>query len=121
MLSSNSKNATINETIQGKKCYFYIQYQNFGIIGFKDASFNNLSDGSSNGGYIIYLVNEIGQSSTISWQSKKLQREVEKAVASETLVEVECAKAYYWIARLLKKTLHNNNKKQLLPATECNR
>ena len=34
-------------------------FKNFKTVGFTDASFRNLSDASSPGGYIIYLATEI--------------------------------------------------------------
>ena len=102
MLSSNSKNTTVNEIIQANNILekatrenLILRFgltgniKNFKIIGFNDASFGNLSDGSSQG-YIIYLLNEIGECTRISWQSKKLQRMVKSATASDTLVQVEC-------------------------------
>ena len=76
---------------------------NFKIIGFNDAYFGNLSDRSSQGGYIIYLVSEIGECSPISWQFKKLQRVVKSAMTSETIVKVECSEVCYWIASLLNE------------------
>ena len=41
--------------------------KNFKKKRFNDASIGNLSDGSSQGGYIIYLVDEIGECSPVSW------------------------------------------------------
>ena len=40
-------------------------------------------------------------------------------MASETLAQVECAEACYWIAGLLNEILYNDNKKPPLPAIEC--
>ena len=40
-------------------------------------------------------------------------------MASETLVQVECAEACYWIASLMNKILHNDIRKQPLPAIKC--
>ena len=68
-LRSTSKNATVNEIIQANKILEKAQKENlilrfslkgniknFKIIRLNDASFGNLSDGSSQGGYKIYLV-----------------------------------------------------------------
>ena len=62
MLSSNRKNATVNEIIQANKIlekarreHVFLRFslrgniKNFTIIGFNDASFGNLWDGSSQG------------------------------------------------------------------------
>ena len=64
MLSSNSKNATVNEIIQANKILekakrenVFLRFslrgniKNFIIMGFNDASFGNLWDGSSQGCY----------------------------------------------------------------------
>ena len=64
--------------------------KNFKIVGFNDASFRSLFDGSSQWGYIIYIVTAIGESCPVSWQSKKLQEIVKSVMASETLIQVEC-------------------------------
>ena len=89
MLSSHNKHATVNEIIQANKILEKAKTKNvilrFGLkgniknyrtIGFNEVSFGNLSGDSSQGSYIIYLVNEIGECSRRSWQSKKLQRVV---------------------------------------------
>ena len=55
---------------------------NFKIAGFNDASLFIYIYFSSQGVYIIYLVNEIGECSSLSWQSKKLQRIVKSVMAS---------------------------------------
>ena len=39
---------------------------------------------------IIYLVNEIGECSQISWESNKLKSVVKSAVALEILAQAEC-------------------------------
>ena len=70
MLSSNSKNATANKIIwankileKAKREFVILRFglrgniKNIKIIGFNEASFDNPSDGSSQGDYIIYLVN----------------------------------------------------------------
>ena len=41
-------------------------------------------------------------------------------MASEILIQVECAETCYCIASLLNEILYNDNKKHPLPAIECN-
>ena len=65
-------------------------------------------------------MNEIRECSPIPSQSKKLRTVVKSAMVSGTLVQGECAAACYWLASLLNEILYNYNKKQWLPAIECN-
>ena len=44
---------------------------------------------------------------------------VKSVMASETLVQVECDDACYWIASFLNEILHDK-KKHSLPVIECN-
>ena len=75
-LSSDSMNTTVKEIIQANKILVKTKwgnvilmvglksnFKNFKTVGFTDASFRNLSDGSSPGGYIIYLATEIWECS----------------------------------------------------------
>ena len=94
--------------------------EKFRIHGFNDSSFGNLPNGGSQGAFVIYLINEKGQCSPISWQSKRLKRVVKSAMAAETLVQVECAEACFWIASLLNEILYEDPKKHPLPLIECN-
>ena len=43
--------------------------ENCKIVAYNESSFGNLADGGSQGGFVIYLVNECGQASPIMWQS----------------------------------------------------
>ena len=52
---------------------------------FSDASFGNLSDGGSQGGYVILLRGKNGKINPVTWQSKKIRRVVKSNLASEAL------------------------------------
>jgi len=58
---------------------------NLKMVTFTDASFANLSDGGTQGGYFIVLMGENGQFSPISWQSKRIKRVVRSTLADEML------------------------------------
>ena len=63
------------------------------LVVFSDSSFGNLPDGSSQGGYVVLLVNADGSSAPLSWQSKKLHRVTKSTLASETLAVIEAVDA----------------------------
>ena len=41
-------------------------------------------------------------------------------MAAETLIQVECAEACFWIANLLREIINPNNTNSKLPIIECN-
>ena len=94
--------------------------ENYKIVAYNDSSFGNLADGRSQGGFVIYLVNECGQASPIMWQSRKLQRIVKSAMAAETLIQMDCAEACYWIGSLMNEIIHADHTKQAIPVIQCN-
>ena len=59
---------------------------------FSDASFANLSDGGSQGGYILFLADRHGERLVISWKSRKVRRVVKSTTAAETLALLECGR-----------------------------
>ena len=65
-----------------------------------------LKDVGPQGGFIIYLIGENSVSSPIMWKSKQLRRVVKNAMAAETLIQVEAAKACFWLASLLSEILY---------------
>ena len=68
---------------------------------YTDASFANLPDGSSQGAYIILLMDCLGQRCPILWQSRKLRRVVKSTIAAETMALIEGAEAAVYIAQIL--------------------
>ena len=55
------------------------------IIVHSDASFNNLPNGRSQGGFILFLCDQEGHAAPIHWQSKKIRRVVKSTLAAECL------------------------------------
>ena len=105
------KNATINDVLRLNKLVrnikqekVVVKYPNLGdpnkwsMKVFSDAGFGNLPDGSSQGGYVVFLSNPQGMVAPVSWQSKKLHRITKSTLASETLAVVEAVDA----ARLIQ-------------------
>ena len=126
-LSGRVKNPTIKELIMANKVISKAKSENvtlhFGnevkprecvISGFHDASFGNLEDGGSQGGFMILIGDRKDKQRTpIMWQSRRVRRVVKSAMASETLTLVECSEACFWISQLTAEILGHKN--ELLP------
>ena len=64
------------------------------LVVFSDASLGNLEGGSSQLGYIIFLVDATGSGAPISWASKKSKRVARSTLTAETLAAseaIDCA------------------------------
>lgn len=59
------------------------------IVVVSDASYANLPDGSSQGGYVIFMVDSSGRCCPLSWQSRKIRKVCKSTLAAEgwSLVE----------------------------------
>ena len=55
------------------------------ILVYTDASFNNLGDGGSQGGQIVFLKDKYGNACPISWRSNRVRRVARSTLAAETL------------------------------------
>ena len=71
------------------------------IVCYSDASFANLRNASSQGGYIVFLYKDEKKFAAISWKSKKIQRVVKNTLAVETLALVETLEACFMIRTVL--------------------
>ena len=60
---------------------------------YRDSSYNNLDNGSSQGGFIIFVSDKTGKISPITWQSKRIRPVVQSTMAAETLALVDAVKA----------------------------
>ena len=101
-VSVSIKDSTVNDLIVANKNIrelksekVVLQYPNLGnvelcsIICFSDAAFANLKNGSSQGGFIIFLCKSDKNYAPISWKSRKIQRVVRSTLAAETLAMEE--------------------------------
>ena len=98
----------INRTIKkAKKEKSQIHIPNLGnpkllqIIAYSNASFANLTDGGSQGGYIIFLVDNNNQYMPIAWQSKSIKRIVKSTLSAETLAMVDLTEACFYYRKLI--------------------
>ena len=72
---------------------------------YSDASFNNLPDGGSQGGYIIFLCDKYRNSVPITWSSTRLKRVTRSTLAAETLALTDGCDAAFYIVNLLNDIL----------------
>ena len=79
--------------------------ESFKIVCHNNASSRNLPDSGLQGRFIICLVDEGKDSTLIMWKSKKLRRVAERVIAVKTLIQVEPAEVYFWLANIPRKIL----------------
>ena len=98
-----------------------LQYPNLGnielcsIICFSDAAFANLKNGSSQGGFIIFLYKSHKNYATISWKSRKIQQVVRSTLAAETFAMEEALEECYTIRSMLLDIYNRDAKSGLFP------
>ena len=73
------------------------------LLAYCDASFANLPDGSSQGGYIIFLADAKRNVSPIAWCSKKLQRVCRSSLAAEVMAIVETIDMCVWLRYMISE------------------
>ena len=77
------------------------------VISFCDASFANLPNAGSQGGFLCFLVDRNGVYCPIAWQSRKVKRVVKSTLAAECLCAVEAAELTVYIAELIRNVFQN--------------
>ena len=92
---------------------FFSLGKNTRIVSYTDAAFANLSDGGSQGGYLIFLVNDNGDCCLLSWESKRIRRVVRSALAAECLALSECIDASIYVSILFKELLYGDTSSKL--------
>ena len=83
------------------------------IIVHCDASYGNLPDSSSQGGYIIFLSDKSGNCTPISWASRKLKRVVRSTLAAETLACIEALDNAYLISKIFSEILSETEPREI--------
>ena len=102
--------ATVNDLLKLNKVIFKVSsdhlqlffpkvfpLENCYLECFSDASFANLSDNGSQGGFIVFLKNENGLRCPLLWQTRKIRRVVKSTLAAETLALLECAETAVYL------------------------
>ena len=80
------------------------------IVEYSDASFANLIDGGSQGGYILSLIGSNNEYMAIAWQSKHIRRVVKRTLAAETLTIVDMSEVCLPRGKRLLKLLQPKDK-----------
>ena len=112
-IGTSIKDATISDLIHANKNIrrlkagqVSLQFPNLGnieecmIACYSDATFANLRNASSQGGY-MFLFKYEKKFGPISWKSKKIQRVVKSTLAAQTLALVEALEACFMISAIL--------------------
>ena len=79
------------------------------LICFTDASFGNLPDGASQGGYIVFLVAENGKCAPLTWQSRKLRRVVKSTLSAETMALMEGVECSILLRAIFRELIGQTN------------
>jgi len=79
---------------------------------YSDASHANLSNGASQGGYLVFIEGN-GRLSPMVWRSKKLDRVTKSPLASEAMAFAEAADAGYLVAEMIKE-VHGTTRKVIV-------
>ena len=120
-LSSNIKSATTNDIKKANKLIrtckatdvhlFFpkLNLESIKVKGYTDASYGKLNDGGSQGGLYIELDDGVN-SSPIYWQSRKIQRIVDSAMAAETLAMKTGLAAAHAVSSLVSEILYDSAK-----------
>ena len=100
----------INKVIKKMKTEFVsVQYPDLGppstwkIVAYSDASHANLPDGSSQCGFIVFILSEGGRVAPMIWNSKKIHRVAKSTLVAETLAFIECAEAAFLLQMQIKE------------------
>ena len=85
------------------------------IICFSDAAFVNLKNGSSQGGFIIFLCKSDKNYAPILWKSRKIQQVVRSTLAAETLAMEEALEECFITRSILLEIYHRDAESGLFP------
>ena len=122
-LAVSFKNACVKDMLRLNKLVKWVQEELYKINFFQlkglesctlecftDASFANLSDSSSQGGFVIFIRDSNGVRCPIQWQSRKIRRVVKSTLAAEALALLDGAEATVYIARVFKEIIRKEFK-----------
>lgn len=75
------------------------------IVTFCDASHANLADKGSQGGLLVFLVDDKGVYSLVYWHSKRVKRVVSSSLSAECLTAVDAAETSFLLRHKLEEML----------------
>ena len=88
------------------------------LIVYTDASFNNLPNGGSQAGHIVFLSDSTGRSCPIAWSSAKIKRVVRSTLAAETLALADGYSTAVYLQKLLSRILPSIEKETICAITD---
>ena len=116
--STRFKNSTVADALRVNKIIKYLKNSdNFMKIPqfdknslrlqlFTDATFNNLPNGGSQAGQIIFLSDSRNNCCPVYWNSSKIKRVVRSRLAAETLALSDGCDVTFYVNKLLSKLVH---------------
>ena len=130
-LSTSLKNGTVSLLMKAnkviKKAMYNEVFLHFPVLDlsqltlrcYADASYGNLNDGGSQGGFYLELVSG-SNSAPLEWQSKRLRRVAHSTLAAETIAMVEGYESAVLIRHVLCEILQSDVKNIPIEAiTDC--
>lgn len=121
-ISTHIKNATIAELLTTNKVIKFVKnskgfikfpkldLKRLSVSAFTDASWNNLPNGGSQGGQIIFLKDANNSVSPIIWNSNRIKRVARSTLAAESLSLLEGCDSAFYISQLVTSILKPNEK-----------
>ena len=79
------------------------------IVCYSDASYGNLGDGGSQGGYIVFAEDQTGNRAPLTWRSKRLKRIARSTIAAEAQALVDGAGESLLLANIFKDIFKLDN------------
>ena len=128
--SAHMKNPTSRDVVRLNKVVRYVKELNstirfprmdassIEISSYSDASFNNLPNGGSQGGHIVFLNDRHGNSCPISWNSGRIKRVVRSTLAAETLALADSISTANYVHQLIVEVFPNIEGKQIRAVTD---
>ena len=93
--------------------------ENVKIAVYADASLANLPDGGSQGGYLVFLVDQDGRAALIDWKSFKIRRVVRSTLAAETLAMADAVDAAAFVSATWREFVGSNWSNAAEAITDC--
>jgi transposase InsO family protein len=72
------------------------------LLAYSDASYANLPDGSSQGGYVVFLADKSERVSPITWTSRKLRRVCRSTITAETMATLDAIDVCAWLFHMFR-------------------
>jgi transposase InsO family protein len=122
MISANVNAPTMKHLKMANKTIRKVKSTSFEIVFCKlqdpihlfvycDASYANLPNGGSQGGQIVFVSDENGFLSPLTWTSKKVRRVCRSTISAETMSLLDAVDTSIWIMHILEEVTGNKSKK----------